>query len=339
MKRKLNPFITITIPVRNEGRFIGKTLYQLLKQDYPNDKYEIIVADGNSTDDTAEIVRRLQVHHPQIKLMKNPGQLSSSGRNVGFENGIGDYFVVIDGHCQIPDRNLLKSISEAFQKSGADCLGRPQPFIVPEKPSWQKAITLARKSCLGHSSNSFIHSDIEGFVSPVSVGCAYSRHLFKKIGYVDEKFDACEDVEYNYRVEKAGFKTFFSPSIAVCYFARESLVGLWRQLRRYGEGRMRFIFKHPETFNIDMMLPLLFVLFHFLGPFTFLIHNILLYTYLFILLLYIIILLVESIKIRNDEKLIFIFKLVSVFFVIHFSLSYGFLKGLVKNVIRIKRKY
>ena len=59
-----------------------------------------------------------------------------------------------------------------------------------------------------------IHAEEEGYVSPVSMGCAYSRSVFDKIGYVDESFDACEDVEFNYRVEKEGFKTFFE--VLVC---------------------------------------------------------------------------------------------------------------------------
>jgi len=40
------PFITVSMPVRNEEKFIEEALHQLLNQDYPVDRYEIIVADG-----------------------------------------------------------------------------------------------------------------------------------------------------------------------------------------------------------------------------------------------------------------------------------------------------
>ncbi|MFQ5799724.1 MAG: glycosyltransferase, partial [Bacteroidota bacterium] len=50
------PFITITMPVRDEERSVERTLADILKQDYPPDRFEVIVADGESTDRTREIV-------------------------------------------------------------------------------------------------------------------------------------------------------------------------------------------------------------------------------------------------------------------------------------------
>jgi len=50
------PFLSIVMPVRNEARHIGDVLSQLESQDYPHDRFEILVADGNSTDGTAEVV-------------------------------------------------------------------------------------------------------------------------------------------------------------------------------------------------------------------------------------------------------------------------------------------
>jgi len=254
------PFITVVMPVLNEARFIEKTLCELVAQEYPKDRYEVIVADGGSSDGTQEIVRDIAAIHPQVILMDNPGRLPSSGRNVGFKKGKGEFFLVIDGHCEIRNPQLLSNVVDCFQRSGAHCLGRPQPFIVPEEPSMQRAIGLARSSWLGHSSKSFIHSNQEGFVSPTSVGCAYRREVFDKIGYVDETFDACEDVEFNYRVEKAGFKTFFSPLIRVYYYPRSTLQNLWKQMVRYGKGRLNFAIKHPPSASFEMIIPPGFVL-------------------------------------------------------------------------------
>ena len=95
------PFITIVMPVRNEERFIASTVSQLLSQDYPMNQYEIIVADGESMDGTRDIVQEIAKTNPQVILMSNSGRLPSSGRNVGFKNGRGDIFLVIDGHCKI----------------------------------------------------------------------------------------------------------------------------------------------------------------------------------------------------------------------------------------------
>lgn len=250
------PFITVVMPVRNEERFIARTLGQLLDQDYPPERFEIIVADGGSTDRTREIVKEIIRTNPQVVLMENPRHLSSAGRNLGFRNGRGDYFIVVDGHCWIPTRMLFKNMLECFGKSGADCLGRPQPLDPPDVTVFQKAVALARASRLGHSGDSLIYSDYEGFCSPVSHGAMYRRSVFEKVGYVDETFDACEDVEFNYRLEKAGLKTYMSPALTIRYYPRESLLGLLRQMIRYGRGRIRLWKKHPGLFRPQGLAPL-----------------------------------------------------------------------------------
>ncbi len=331
------PFITIAMPVRNEERYIGDILNDLLKQDYPTDRYEIIVADGDSTDGTRRVIKEIAHSHPQIVLLPNPGLLPSSGRNVGFKNGKGDLFLVVDGHCRIKNRQLLANLVDCFQKNGAHCLGRPQPFIVPEDPNMQRAIALARSSRLGHSTDSFIHSSKEGFVSPVSVGCAYKREVFEAIGFVDETFGACEDVELNYRVERAGFKTFFSPRIAVYYYPRKDLTELFWQLVRYGEGRIQFICKHPETINLNMFLPLIFVAGIFSGPILGLINSYFLSFYLSALLLYFIILFIESNRLSKGIGFHFASKLMLAFVATHVSVGVGLIKGLY--YITIKRLY
>lgn len=329
------PFITISMPVRNEERFIGQTLNELLRQEYPEDRYEIIVADGESIDSTREIVSKIARANPRVILMSNHGRLPSSGRNVGFKNGKGDIFLVIDGHCLINNRQLLKNVAECFNKSGAQCLGRPQPFIIPEKRDEQRAIALARTSWLGHSGNSLIHADREGFVSPVSVGCAYKREVFEKIGYVDESFDACEDVEFNFRVEKAGLKTYFSNKIAVYYYPRKNISELWKQLVRYGEGRARFISRHPAAVNLDIFLPLIFLSGVFTGPFAIFINKFLFLFYLLSLLVYLSIISFESVRLSGSDGFSFKVILMKAFFIIHTGLGFGFAKGVVRELSRI----
>jgi len=337
MKKNIgHPFITIVMPVRNESKFIQATLMELIEQDYPKNCYEIIVADGESSDTTREIVKKMARRHNNIRLLNNPGILPSSGRNVGFKNGRGDIFLVIDGHCLINNRLYLQTVVDCYLKSGADCLGRPQPFIIPVYPTVQKAIALARTSTLGHSSNSFIHSNEEGFVSPVSVGFSYKRKVFEQIGYLDETFDACEDVEFNYRVEKAGYKCFFSPKISIQYFPRPDLKGLFKQLMRYGVGRAKFLMKHPETINLDMFLPSLFMLGIVFGPFFSLVHPYFGYFYLTIIGIYLCIISCEATKLGHKDGLQFVSKLLVAFPVIHLTLGLGLLYGFIKYEINRK---
>jgi glycosyltransferase involved in cell wall biosynthesis len=77
------PFITVIVPVRNEEKFIEGTINELMSQKYPKNRFEVIVADGCSTDHTAEIIRGLQNLYSNLILVDNPGQRSSAGRNAG----------------------------------------------------------------------------------------------------------------------------------------------------------------------------------------------------------------------------------------------------------------
>ncbi|MCC6345976.1 MAG: glycosyltransferase, partial [Nitrospirales bacterium] len=136
------------MPVRNEEKFIGGTLVHLLRQDYPADRSEILVVDGMSDDGTRETVREFMKLHSRIRLLLNEKRLSSAGRNAGFRAGRGDIFLVVDGHCHIGSDQFFNSIVACFEKSGADCLGRPQPLDPPGIAPFQRAVALARASKL-----------------------------------------------------------------------------------------------------------------------------------------------------------------------------------------------
>jgi polysaccharide deacetylase family protein (PEP-CTERM system associated) len=252
------PFISVIVPVRNEAAFIRNTLEPLLRQTYDAKRYEVIVADGESTDGTPEIVRELQQEHPNLLLLRNPNGWSSFGRNVGIRAARGDYIVVVDGHSELDSPDYLEDLADAFARSGADCIGRPQPLDVTDATPLQRAIAVARSSFLGHHPASYIYDSGERYVKPQSVGVAYRRDVFKTVGLFDESFDACEDVEFNHRVDRAGLRCFFSPKAQIRYHPRSTLRGLFQQLSRYGRGRARLLWKHPETFSLSSTAPAVF---------------------------------------------------------------------------------
>lgn len=254
------PFITIVVPVRNEAQHILTTLRALLSQNYPAERMEILVADGMSIDGTEKLVEEIARSDGRVRLLENKGVRSSCGRNVGVREAKGDIIAVVDGHCHVPSESLLQDMADLMREKGVDCLSRPQPLCASSGSYLQTAISLGRKSPLGHSLRSVIFSEGEGYVSPVSAGAVYHRRVFDKVGLFDENFEACEDVEFNYRVEKAGFRTYSSPSLTVQYEARTSFAGLFRQMFRYGQGRHRFLQKHPQAFSAETLFPSFFLL-------------------------------------------------------------------------------
>jgi succinoglycan biosynthesis protein ExoA len=258
--------VSVAVPIRNEEAFIAATLDQLLDQELEGIDLEILVVDGQSTDKTREIVAQYALKHPQVRLLDNPKQLSSAARNVAIEKSTGKYVVIVDGHCEIPSRRHFREMVDAFEASGADCLGRPQPLDVSRATPLQRAIAMARSSRLGHHPESFIYADQPRFVPAKSVAVAYRREVFDKVGLFDEAFDAHEDGEFNYRCDQAGMRCYFTPKIAVKYFPRRGLLSLFKQMMRYGRGRVRFSRKHPGTWSVGALVPTLFVLYVLLGP-------------------------------------------------------------------------
>ncbi|MCZ2344247.1 MAG: glycosyltransferase family 2 protein, partial [Bacteroidales bacterium] len=253
-------FVTVIVPVRNENRAIENTLRSVLTQDYPRDQFEVIVADGGSTDETVPIVRRLQGEFSNLKLVFNPSRFSSAGRNTAIRHMTGDVAVIIDGHCQVPDPYYLRHLTTAFQESQADCLGRPQPLEAASPSPFQQAVSIARSSRLGHNPSSDIYSDQPKFVHPGSTAVAYRRSVFQKIGLFDQAFDACEDVEFNERVHQAGLSCYFTPHLKIGYHPRADFRGLFYQLARYGCGRARLSWKHPSSLTPAALVPPLWLL-------------------------------------------------------------------------------
>jgi len=256
------PRISVVIPVRNEEQHIATVLNAVRNQDYPPDSFEIVVADGMSTDRTPEIVAEYSSRPgAPIRLVHNPARLSSCGRNLGVSSSSGDIIIFVDGHCHISNRNLLLNVSRLLEQTGADILCRPQPLECPTNSDLQKMIAAARGSWLGHGRDSTIYATtVEGFVDPSSAGAVYRRRLFEEFGGFDEKFDACEDVEFNNRLHRAGISAYISPDLTIFYQPRPTLSSLFSQMVRYGKGRVRLMRKCPESLSFNQLAPLVLML-------------------------------------------------------------------------------
>jgi glycosyltransferase involved in cell wall biosynthesis len=253
------PKISVVMPVRNEEHHIGAVLERLLEQDYPSDKFEIIVADGHSTDRTREVAADYAKRTPvSVRIVENPRRLSSAGRNAGVRASSGEIVVFVDGHCFIPGRHLLYDTARVMQERAVDALARPQPLRTPWNNDFQDAVASVRESALGHGRDSTIYSmTYSGRVDPTSAGATYKRTLFAELGYYDEQFDACEDVEFNHRVKAADKECYIDPTLAIFYVPRTSIRRLFTQMARYGKGRARLAHKHPQARSVTQYVPAL----------------------------------------------------------------------------------
>lgn len=321
------PFLSVVIPVRNEEAHLGIVLESLLAQDYPAERYEILVVDGDSSDSTPQVVQdTVDAAGVSIKLLRNPRRLSSAGRNVGVRDSSGEYIVFVDGHCEIPSETFLRDTATTFEKSAADCLCRPQPLNTRMNGCFQNAVAHARSTALGHGRDSTIYnSSYEGTVNPCSAGAMYRRTVFERVGFYDESFDAVEDVEFNYRVLKAGLIAYMSPCLEVRYQPRDRLDGLWRQMERYGRGRFRLIQKHRGAFSFGQIVPATLLLWLVLGSIGSLASRPFFLIYGVSLAIYIAIILCFSIYLAQRHDFRYAFLCPLIYLTIHLGLGAGFL--------------
>ena len=128
-----SPLVTIAMPAFNEEGYIETCIRSVQAQDYPRDRIEILVADGRSTDRTREILARLGVEDPRIRMIDNPDRLQAAGLKVGINepySAADRVYYTMDRHAgrwgveaaMIEIRNdLLRS--EAEETSWAERIG------------------------------------------------------------------------------------------------------------------------------------------------------------------------------------------------------------------------
>ena len=327
--QKSYPVISVVLPIRNEAGFIARTIKYVQEQDYPGDKLEILVVVGDSDDNTAEIVKDIASRDSRVRYLTNPKLLSSSARNIGAKAATGEIITYIDGHTYIDNDQLLKSIASLMEEKKVAVLSRPQFLDTPENTIFQKAVSLARKAPLGHGLDSTIYSDKDMYVNPASSGASYRREVFETVGYFDEQFDASEDYEFNYRISQAGHKAFTSLKLAVYYYPRQSLKALFKQMTRYGRGRMRLARKHPGTLGLGTLIPPIFTL-GLLGlPIALLLSSWPGYLCSAGYLIYVLAVLLSATTIAIRSGIKYLFLTPPIFLAVHLGLGFGFLLELL----------
>jgi succinoglycan biosynthesis protein ExoA len=229
------PFVSVVIPVYNEERSIEASLGSVLEQDYPLDRYEVIVADGGSTDRTRAIVEATAALHPNVRLLDNPGRTQASGLNLGILASRGEYIARQDGHAEWTRHHLRRSI-DLLVATGADNVGGRADGVGAGETG--RAIACAMRSPFGVGGARFRYSTKVEDAATVFPG-TFRRAAFERVGLFDEAYPPHEDYELNHRIRASGGRVLFSPDIPTRYHVRESISSLARQYLRYGRAKVR----------------------------------------------------------------------------------------------------
>jgi glycosyltransferase involved in cell wall biosynthesis len=258
-KIEQTPLVSIIIPIRNEGAFIERGLSAIFSQDYPAKQIEILIADGMSTDETLDIIKKLagQNSNFNIQILDNPKKIVPTGMNIALRQAKGEIIIRVDGHCIIAPDYLSLCVSYLLSRA-ADGVGGSMQTIGENFISESIAIAMSSKFGVGNSSFR-TESGTTKFVDSVPFP-AYTRQIVDLAGFYDEELIRNQDDEYNYRIREIGGKIFLASDIHSKYYSRGSLAQLARQYFQYGFWKVRVLQKHPRQMSLRQFVPPAFAL-------------------------------------------------------------------------------
>lgn len=251
-----SPFVSVIVPIRNEREYIENCLNSILNSDWPADRMEVLVVDGESDDGTLEIVQTMANKDARLKLMNNERRIQTVALNLGIEAAIGNMILRVDGHAEVETDFVSQSVKALVDHPECWCAGGMVETV--NDTVLGKVIAAATSCPIGVGNSQFRIGNFEGYVDTVPFPI-YWKWVFDRIGKFDEELVRNEDDELNARVLEQGGKIYLTPAIHSRYFSRSSFGKLWKQYYQYGVWRIRTVQKRGSA-SVRYLVPLAFVL-------------------------------------------------------------------------------
>lgn len=232
------PLVSIVITCKNSLDTLRETLESLRSQTFQD--FEVIVIDAFSDDGTFEYLSSEEMEWDKLRVLRERGN-SARGRNIGVLRARGDYIAFIDADAYAHPNwleTLVKAIKR-YENDGIVGVGGPGE-IPPADPINAKVIGSVLSSPLVglNTRNNARWKTVRLVDHHPFFNAIYRRDIFEKVGLLDERLDVGEDVEFGWRVRKAGFKLLYIPNAIVYHHRRKSIASLAKQMYRYGYWRM-----------------------------------------------------------------------------------------------------
>jgi glycosyltransferase involved in cell wall biosynthesis len=252
------PFVSVIIPCRNEEQYIARCLESILASEYPRDRLEVLVADGQSNDGTRPILVRYAALHREIVLLDNPGGTTPAGLNIAIRAASGEIVIRMDAHVLYPE-NYIPKLVAALQETGADNVGGVLETVPADESPTSQAIALGLSHRFGVGNAYFRTGATERMeVDTVPFGC-YRREVFDRVGMFDEELIRNQDDEFNFRLIRRGGRVLLLPDVLCRYFARRSYRQLARMYYQYGYFKPLVARKVGRVMTIRQLIPAILV--------------------------------------------------------------------------------
>ena len=229
------PTFSIVIATKNRAALLAETLDALVGQQWPRDRFEILIADNGSTDNTLLAVERAATSKgaPRIAYRFIPTPGKSHAVNALFKEVSADLIALTDDDV-LPEPTWLAALASSFEETGADFVaGRILPRWEADPPTWLSAPLYGvlaipdngeRRLTLGPGADG---RDIIPVGANMAVRSAVVRRiggLRHDLGKLSGTLRTGEDHEFYLRMIAAGYRGVYEPSALVRHFVpRERL--------------------------------------------------------------------------------------------------------------------
>ncbi|MEC4051688.1 glycosyltransferase [Myroides odoratimimus] len=246
-------YFSFIIPVYNRPDEVDELLESLTKQTYKEAFEVVIVEDGSKEDSRAVVSKyedRLEISY-YYKANSGPG----ASRNYGMERAKGEYFIVLDSDCIIP-QEYLTTVDQYLKEEYVDCFGGPDAALASFSDV-QKAINYSMTSVLTTGGIRGASERIGKF-QPRSFNMGISKKAFLASGGFG-KIHPGEDPDLTIRLWKLGFDTQLFSKAYVYHKRRIDWNKFFIQVNKFGKARPILNQRYPETSKITYWFPALFM--------------------------------------------------------------------------------
>lgn len=244
---------SIVIPVYNRPDEVDELLHSLTLQRYTD--FEVIVVEDGSTISCKDVVDRyatsLDIHYFS-KPNSGPGQ----SRNYGAERSKGEYLIILDSDCIIPE-GYFEAIEKELQTAPADAFGGPDRA--------HESFTRTQKAINYSMTSFFTTGGIRGGKKkmdkfyPRSFNMGIRREVYEALGgFSNMRFG--EDIDFSIRIFKGGYSCRLFPDAWVYHKRRTDLRKFFKQVHNSGIARINLYKKYPESLKLVHLLPAAFTI-------------------------------------------------------------------------------
>jgi GT2 family glycosyltransferase len=244
--RTAPPEISLIIPTFNRAAILRLCLSALSFQSLPLDRWEVIVVDDGSTDDTECLCRNLVVPYAPIRYFRQKNLGAGAARRLGAEMARGAFLLLMNDDTILGSRTLAEHLSVHRANPGEkwavlgnfepspDCAHRALSFWVHHS----SFLFPQQRLVPGHPYD-------QAFF--ISCNLSIRRDAVLQAGSFDAAFRVAEDTELGTRMVQRGFRVIYRPEAgAVHEHSRFTCDDLIRRARNYGMANWRILQKHPH---------------------------------------------------------------------------------------------